>query len=632
MRPVTYLAAAGAAAAVAALLFAFVPGSSQPASLSGAGATSPAEEPGTPAGIGRCRSCHADVVTTYAGHGMSRSIGPAGTVPPGTITNPRTGSQYEISQDSRGPLLTATTAAGGMRRQRLVGRIGAGIFDTSWVGAEIDAVTGATTERLFFAPVETVTGHGLELSPFDLHAGSPGMDQPLTNECLTCHTTDTPSPPPFPANDLGADAFTRLSPLTCTACHGDVDRHVDIMSGRSRDANAQGLGIARLGRLTPGAQRDICARCHLQGDARIELVRGATLSDHPIAAQIPVIVPRGAHTDFRFVGQLERLALSACFKNAPAMTCTTCHDPHTAASAQGVAQFDAACRSCHQSLGRHPRDSSVPQQAEHAGRTEPRSCVACHVRRSQPFDLPHVRTADHFIRRQIEPPATTVPHRQFSARDGDFDLYDDGRLATALNTAAGRRWRSGVMAMGLLTFGRFGESARHFAAFPAPGTDEARAPSAPPGFAPLETHPAFHTARGFAMIGAGNLQAARDAFADAIAVDPRSANARLARARLSLDAGDIRTAMIDTQAVIDMYPRAEQPWDLRVEIAQRVGRPDLALTAADASTRLWPSNAQAWTALAVAAEAGGNTERARKARERATALTGRPAPASTPAR
>jgi Doubled CXXCH motif (Paired_CXXCH_1) len=614
MRPVTYLLAAGAAAAAAALLLAFVPGPAQPVSpSSGIGATPQPAEPGTRAGMGRCSSCHADVVAAYRGHGMSRSIGPAGDVEPGTITNPRTGSGYVLSADSGGAWLTATTTAGGTRRQKLVGRIGAGIFDTSWVGAEVNSATGSPTDRLFFAPVETVTGHGLQLSPFDLHAGSPGLDQALTNECLTCHTTDTPRPPPFPANDLGADAFTRLSPLTCSACHGDVERHLAIMGGGAGGPDGQGLGITRLARLAAPAQRDICARCHLQGDARIELVAGAPSPEQPLAAQIPVLVPRRPMTDFRFVGQLERLALSACFKNSPGMTCTTCHDPHAATSAQGVARFDAACSKCHESLAAHPPTTS-PQLG---------SCVGCHVRRSQPFDLPHVRTADHFIRRGIEPPTMNVPHRQFSARAGAFDVYDDGRLAPALKTREGRRWRSGVLAMGFLTFGRFAESAQQFDLFPPPGSELARTPSAPPGFAPLETHPAFHTARGFALMGAGNLKAARDAFSDAILVDPRSANARLARARLSFDAGDIRTAMIDTQAVIDMYPRAEHPWDLRVEIAQRVGRPDLALTAADASTRLWPSNAHAWTSLAAAAEAGGDMERARKARERAAALIGR---------
>jgi predicted CXXCH cytochrome family protein len=620
MRPVTYLVLAVAAAGIAALLFAFGPRGSQSSASDSAAPPTSAQLPAA-TGMGRCASCHEEIVTAYRGHGMSRSIGRADRVDAGTVSNPITKTRYEISVDSGSPLLTATTADGGVRRQRIVGRIGAGIFDTSWVGAEIDPTTGRTTERLFFAPVETVTGHGLQLSPFELHEGSPGMDQALANECLTCHTTDTPRPPPFPANDLGSDAFTRFSPLTCEACHGDVEKHADIMSGRSA-GEPHGLGIARLGRRSPGEQRDVCARCHLQGDARIELVTGRPSAEHPIAAQIPVLVPHRVQTDFRFVGQLERLALSACFKNSPAMTCSTCHDPHTsAAAAPDVSRFDAACLTCHTDPAPHTT-LTVAHVTGEAPRSEA-GCVDCHVRRSQPFDLPHVRTSDHFIRRRIERPAMDVPHRQFSAREGEFDVYDDGRLASALRTAEGKRWRSGVLAMGLLTFGRFPEAARHFSAFPPPGSDLARTATAPPGFAPLETNTAFHTARGFALIGAGQLDAAHAAFSDAIAVDSRTAHARLARARMSVDRGDIRAAMIDTQAVIDTYPRAEQPWDLRVEIARRVNRPDLALTAADASTQLWPSNPYAWSALAASAEARGEAERARLARERVAALTGR---------
>ena len=620
MRPFTYAAAAVAALAMAVLAIAFVPRSSRQADEP---EVSPAPAPAastTAAGMGRCASCHAAVVAAYRNHGMAKSIGRAGNVEAGQVSNPLTGTRYEITSGSNGPLLTATSADGGVRVQRIVGRIGAGIFDTSWIGAEIDGATGNVTERLFFAPVETVSGHGLQLSPFELHKGSPGMDQALTNDCLTCHTTDVPRPPPFPANDLGSDAFARLSPLGCDACHGDTGKHVTIMSGPAR-GDAQGLGIARLGRLPAGTQRDVCARCHLQGDARIELVSGAPSREHPIAAQIPVLVTRGPEADFRFVGQLERLALSACFRGSPAITCTTCHDPHTAVATQGVASFDARCVACHKDLGAHTT-LTVAQVTGEAPRTGA-GCVDCHVRRSQPFDLPHIRTADHFVRRRIERPRMDVPHRQFNAREGSVDLFDDGRLAAGLQSAEGKTWRSGVLGMGLLSLGRFRESAQHFSVFPRPGSAPARTASAPAGFAALETSSAFHTARGLALIGAGRLDDARAAFSDAIEVDPRNASARLARARLSLDGGDIRTATIDTQAIIDTYPRAEQPWDLRVEIAQRVGRTDLAFTAADASTRLWPSNPHAWLALAAAAGARGDVERARMARDRAAKLIGR---------
>jgi predicted CXXCH cytochrome family protein len=538
---------------------------------------------------------------------MSRSVGRVEGLAPGAVTNQATRTRYDVSSAGGDAWLTATKNDGGTRRQRIVGRIGAGIFDRSWVTSEVDAA-GAPTGRLFFAPVETVAGHGLELAPFDVHSGSPGMDMPMTRDCLTCHTLDVP-PSRFPPNQFAPDGFSSMAALGCPACHGSVDKHAAIMRG-NRGTSHEGLGIARLARLAPAAQRDVCARCHLQGDARIDLVNGNPDRSRPLASQIPVLVPARGHADFRFVGQLERLALSACFKASPAMTCTTCHDPHTGVRAQGVESFDRACVSCHKTL-------TTTTEAAHASMT---GCSGCHVRRSQPFDLPHVTTADHFIRRRIQP-AQAMPHRQFADREGPLDLYDDGRLHATLQTAAGRRWKNGVLAMGLLTMGRFKEAARLLEAFPAPGSPAARAPAAPEGLTPLETLPAFHTVRGFVLMGNGRVDDARRAFSDAIAIDPAAADARLARARINFDTGDLRGALLDTETVIRAWPQAEQPWDLRIEIAMRSGRPDLALTAADASTRLWPSNPRTWATLALLARQRGETERAQRALERARALS-----------
>ena len=585
-----------------------------PAGPASAASASTAAEPD------QCVTCHAPIVEAYRGHGMSRSVGRPDAITPGTVANPASGVRYTINTIGGNPSLTASMPDGGTRRQRIVGRIGAGIFDASWVGTEIDSAGRTDTGRLFFAPVETITGSGLRLSPFELHERSPGLDMPLTGDCLTCHTLDRPAGAStrFPPHQHGADAFDSLRPLGCSACHGEVGGHARIMRSRSGSKPA-GLGVTRLWRLSPGEQRDICARCHLQGDARIDLVDGTVNRTHPIAGQIPVLVPAGTIADFRFVGQMERLALSRCFTSSPAMTCTTCHDPHTGVRAQAVESFDRACVNCHEKLGAHT-SLTVAQVTGEPARSA-RGCVDCHVRRSQPFDLPHVRTADHFIRRRIERPQHDIPHRQFAAREAGLTIFHDGRLRSALESTPGRRWASGVMAMGLVTMGRFAEAARHLEVFPPPGSDAARVASAPPGLAPLETSAAFHTVRGFALMGAGKIAEATRAFSDAIRIDPGAAGARLARARISLDAGDLAGVGVDTEAVIKAYPRAEQPWDLRMEVARRVGRADLELSATDASARLWPFNPRTWAIIADLAERSGQTERARHARERLRTLS-----------
>lgn len=605
-------------------------------------AAAPAVEPDTPVRpapapdrlAAGCGSCHGAIAAAYRDHGMFRTVGRAHGVTTGTVTNPASKVRYDLTVTGDAAWLTATAPDGGIRRQRIVGRVGAGIFDTSWIATEVDTASGVATGRLFFAPVETVTGKGLQLSPFELHPRSAGLDMPATRDCFTCHTLDRVDggTPRFPAHQLGADLFDSIGPLGCSACHGDAREHAAMMSGSQalgtrQAAVAGGLGVARLGRLTPGQQRDVCARCHLQGDARIDLVNGAPDRARPLAGQIPVLVPAAAQAGFRFVGQLERLALSACFRSSPAMTCTTCHNPHAGVRAQGVESFDRACIACHNPppahTGTHEGRSTplTPAQVTGDAARSAAGCVDCHVRRSQPFDLPHVRTADHFIRRRIERPQHDVPHRQFAAREGALVLYDDGRLRAALGTAAGRRWADGVTAMGLLTMGRFAEAARLLASFPPPGSAAAREASAPEGFAPLETSAAFHTVRGYVLMAGGRMEEAARALSDAIAIDPNAADARMARARLSLDRGDVRGAGIDTEAVIRAFPQAEQPWDLRIEIAQRTGRPDLALSAADASTRLWPSNPRTWTIVAALAAGRGQSDRARQALERARTLS-----------
>ena len=595
-----------------------------------------------PVALRPCAGCHPRETADYARHGMADSVGPvdAGHQPPaappeGELHNPRNGLTYLVARDHQGPLLTARRDAGGERRQRLRGRIGAGRLDTSWAAEEIDPISGQPTGRFFFAPVETITDHGNELSPFETGAGAVGLDLALTEACLTCHT-DTPldSLPGaslavgddgetrlYPANALGHDAFEHLEPFGCTTCHGDAAQHLAQMT--SVDDTTPALdddpGLRRLAHQDPGAQRDVCARCHLQGDARLDLVGERPDPTRPLAAQVPVLVPREAGDEYRFVSQLERLVLSPCFEGSETMTCTTCHRPHQGVAQQGTASFDAICSACHDGQCVRPPGLEVATVTGGSARTAD-GCVDCHMRRSQPFDLPHVRSADHFVRRRIPPPRDDIPHRAFADRDGELRIFDDGRLAEVLTTAEGERWRAGVEAVGLLSQGRVAEAQQRFAGFPPPGSGTARKISAPRPLAPLETTVAFHYSRGLALLAGGDVAAAESAWNDALAVDPLAAGVMLSRARLRLDRGDVAGTLVDSETVITRFPRAEQPWELRAALAERVGRPELARTAYDAYTRLWPSNAAAWFKLGLLRRMEGRETDAVQALSRARTL------------
>lgn len=546
-----------------------------------------------PSPLRECHQCHRNVVETFLRHGMADSLGPLPDSPRGKLANPRSGNRYRLEPDASSGTLTAVFADGGRRRQRLVGRIGAGRLDTSFVGTELgplDHVTG----RLFFVPLEWITGHGLALAPFELSATPAGLDQPITPRCLECHTDDAAAlDRVYPRNLLGADALQRLRPLDCAACHGDTARHADLMLDRAKPGDDDDIGLARLAALPAAEQRDRCARCHLEGEANLELApRSGAPNEISLLARRPALVPARASDDFRFVGQLERLALSACFRGSPAMTCTSCHLPHTAVYEQGTAAFDAACQRCHVEDCSRPPSLAVSEVTGTAARSAD-GCVDCHVRRSQPFDIPLLVSADHFVRRRIPPPAT-APARATADPTGPLVVFDDGRLSAALATEAGRRWSSGLVALGLSKQGRMAEAAALLADFPTPGGAEACHPTSPPELPPLETCADFHHVRGLVLEATGDLPGAEAAYGDALQCDPSHPEARLNRASVRLRLDDPLRATDDVARLADDYPQADKPLNLRALIAARAGELDAAVQALSGSVVLWPSDAAVW--------------------------------------
>lgn len=616
-----------------------------------AGSSEPASETGespVPARYQTCFACHAEQVMAYARHGMAGSIGrtgegPKGLPEPGVVVNEDSGRRYEIRVDGATAWLYGRSVDGGVRTQRLVGRIGAGVYDRSWAGVEIDPVSGRDTGRLFFTPVESVTDHGLELSPFDLYPTSPGLDMALNEGCLTCHTDSEPEELPgaqaspdrsgvYPSHHLGSDAFRHLEPLGCGACHGDLARHRALVTGQAEPREEEGLGVTPFASLPVGARRDACSRCHFQGEARFELIDGRPDRSRPLAGQIPLVVAVRQVPEFRFVGQMEQLVQAPCFQGSPEMTCATCHEPHTAVQEQGLESLESACLGCHEDLpAAHSGDRTVAQVAGRPARTEA-GCVDCHMAYGQPVDLPHVITVDHRIERLLQDVPDEMPHQQFLDPDGPVTVYDDGRLAAQLQTRKGKLWRDGVLAMGLVTMSRFEEAGELFDRFPKPGTPEARRATAPEGFAALETWPSFHHLRARVLQGRGRLAEALAAYGDALALDPQLAAARMDRARLRLGMGDRAGVIEDTERVLAVYPRAEAPWNLRAQVALQMGRPDMALQAFESSAEIWPSNPAVWYALADLRRRTGDVAGAEDAlaRGRTLAPAGPPGPEPRP--
>jgi Tetratricopeptide repeat len=554
-----------------------------------------------PAALRDCAGCHPKPVREYLEHGMSDSLGPLAEAPTGEWTNAHTGTRFVFGTDAQGPTLTATRADGGRRVQRVVGRIGAGIFDTSFVGTELDPL-GRPTGRLSFLPLERLADGTLEPAPFEALGGA-GFDQPVTAECLECHTTENPialtrpslrADRVYPGNALGADALRRLPPLGCDACHGDTRRHVEIQLGGDAAA-ADDIGLVRLGELPAPEQRDVCARCHLDGEARVALqpLVGYGPRRHPLHQDRPVLVPAQPDDEFRFVAQLDRLALSACFRGSE-MSCTTCHAPHRAVIAQGPQSFEAACRSCHASDACHrPADLTVEAVTGAPSRTA-EGCVDCHVRRSQPYDLAGVRTADHWIRSRIPLPSTAPVHAKHS---GPLALFDDGRMAAALDSDGGRAWENGLIALGLWHRGDAEEAAHRLDQLPPPGTPAVDWPPPPAPLPPLPLSGSFHFVRGLVLEAVGRVGEAHDAYRDAELADGQAPEPRVNRAALRLGLGDSESARETAEELLNLYPRAEAAFNLGARALAQDGQLEAAADALVKSTLCWPSDAGVWHEL-----------------------------------
>ncbi|HEX9794079.1 MAG TPA: tetratricopeptide repeat protein [Planctomycetota bacterium] len=570
-----------------------------------------------PPGVADCRECHASVVANWLDNAMAHTLGPLpAELPGGPAANwsvhPVSGFGYRVERDAAGArIVEARPAPVGSpqlpahrREQRLVARIGAGVHVVSLVAEE--------NGRWTFAPLEWFPAAGFVPAPHQQFATGgppPGLVRPITGECLGCHTSEA-VPATWPLNAFGE---WRPRGIGCEACHGPGATHV----ARMQEALAAGVnsgwpednGIANPANFPVARQLDVCARCHLQGDARLELLPDGAPPYRPgddLFARRAVFVDATPGEDFGFVSQVERLALSACFQESPQMSCTTCHDPHVPARLQPRERMLAKCAGCH----------AQPHRAVPVA-TKGRDCVQCHMRRSQPFDLGHVAIHDHFVRVRPAPPAE-APLRALQSTDAGlvrfaYRAQDPPRL-DAQQTAQ-------LQAVAHGHLGHLSEAAAGFAQLAPPGraAGTAAAPGAP------QALPMLHFVRGRVLTALGRKDQAEAAYRDALRLDADLVDARLNLGWLLLEKAErARTADLSTQAALEevralaeatarAHPLAAVPWNQIAFAARFQDRPAEAAAALDESLRRDPAQADVWRARAQTHGEAGERSAARRA-------------------
>jgi Flp pilus assembly protein TadD len=215
-------------------------------------------------------------------------------------------------------------------------------------------------------------------------------NQNWNSMCASCHSTNLQK-----NYDLAADRFaTTWSDInvSCEACHGPGSNHVAWAEARSAGGVApdptKGLIAGRrasegghwepaaraarwIGPPRRGSEVETCGTCHTR--SRLITSRrqpGGALLD----TQVPALLEAGLyHADGQILDEVfEYGSFTQSRMHRAGVTCSDCHDPHTAKLRRGPG--NATCSTCHL-----PATFDSESHHRHKAGTEAALCVSCHM-------------------------------------------------------------------------------------------------------------------------------------------------------------------------------------------------------------------------------------------------------------
>ena len=370
---------------------------------------------------------------------MARASGPATQdFQPGEFQHEASGMHYRVYEENGDAWLSFDRS--GERelhgKRKLLYFIGSGHRGRTFLFADDGFVFESPIN--FYAQKAADAKSVWDMAPAFEGAKEMPLNLPAAASCLACHTSNGQAPIAGTDNKYGTPLFTHNG-ITCERCHGAGTAHIKQMSaahdpagvaahaagkngahdaqanaahaspttaapdtapGSARDGAATGdrrvgdlPAIVNPAKLTPARRDAVCMQCHLEGNAAIQqpgrrlyqFQAGDDLSDF---VHYFVLTGDGKEGT-RAVSQFEALAQSGCKRaSGDAMTCTSCHDPHSSPpAAEKVAFYRGKCLACHgEAFG-------TKHHAEQA------DCAACHMPKLATADVAHTQASDHRILR-----------------------------------------------------------------------------------------------------------------------------------------------------------------------------------------------------------------------------------------
>jgi len=302
-----------------------------------------------------------------------------------------------------------------------------GFFETAETGWDslsvkrserIDVITGSGTrgqtylywrgDRLFELPVSYWSeGHKWINSPGYVD-GTAEFSRVVNPGCLECHSTYI-RPLSTDPNTNRYDRSTFVPGLSCETCHGPGAEHVRIETAHRSGSSASSVtGILNPAKFSRDRKVDLCAECH-NGIQRTPLAPAFSyVPGQPLSDYYKQLAPADVEHPDVHGNQVGLLQRSKCYVASKTMTCTTCHDVHTAE--RPAESYSAKCLGCH-------TWQSCKVSAK-SGHQIVNDCINCHMPVEQTNvivsqtanNVVHARMRNHWIK--IYPEAQRSPAKQ----------------------------------------------------------------------------------------------------------------------------------------------------------------------------------------------------------------------------